>query len=102
MEMPCENHIDPATGKAGHRHVGATDQIVSVFCVGSIERMVGDDDACEIPGSYLKTGAAAYDLPTVDTSVFEGQRAGSVDAQNGDLLVSVKRLQIVADISPEF
>ena len=99
MHMAREDQIDPTARKTGHRHIGAPDHR-TVIALRQIEGVVGHDDPRDVLAGTLEPCAAARDLLAIDPSPLDDVRAGRVDAENGDLLIGVEGLGLLADIAP--
>src|ERR1700674_2775105 len=88
-----------AARKASHSHVRVSDQTVNLMGFGQIEGMMGDDDARAILAACLEPRATPGDLLVADAAIFKGEGAGGIDSYDGDFIVAVERLQLIADVA---
>jgi len=99
MQMAGEDDIHAATRKAGHGHVGSSDQTVKLAGFRQIEGMMGDDEARAMLAARFEPGATAGDLPAVDAATLKGERAGGIDADDGDFVIGVVGLKVGSDVA---
>jgi len=97
VEVAGEEEVDAAVREHLHRLVRAADEFEVAVLVGQVEGVVGDDDLGHRFGERIEVAMDRRQLLLVDPSVLKRQRARRVDADDGDLGVDERRLEVGVD-----
>ena len=102
VEVARKKQIHSAPCEHSHSHARAPYQVAFVLTFRQIEGMMGNYNLYDPGIASTKSLTHPRDLFFVDAPFFDRQRARGVDTQDRNLVVIVKRSQIVCDIASVF
>jgi hypothetical protein len=102
MQMAGQQEIHPARRKGLDGEARPPYDSLVLGASRHIKGMMRDNDLHDVRGSSAQPLADPRHLLVVEAPAFEDPRAGRIQADDGDLLVSVERLKIGRDIALVF
>ena len=97
VEVSGEKKIRAAIRERLHSQPRATNQIGFIMSFRQIERVVCDHDLGYLVSKNTKFIAHPFDLESIDASSFNCQRSGRADSNDSNLVIKIKRPQVVGD-----
>lgn len=99
VQVTGQDKVHPAATERRHSDRCARNHVSFMSRLRRVERMVGNDNPGDMRATRVKPRATLLDLTPVYAAVLECERPRSVHAQDRDLLIRVKWLQIVMEVA---
>src|SRR4029450_2720565 len=99
VQMARQKHVDPLAGELLYRFRPGTRAAERRTGVRVVERMMRHQDADDGRREFLQQIPDAMELVLPDSAAPNRERSGRVSADQGDLLVDIRRLKIVGHMT---